>query len=113
MNITKQNISLPNGRWYDSTAYPNSGVFIVSDANAFAINNTTQSSIAISQCVAAYVNKSNNIVLYLDDEQSFINNCRILDQPKNEQIQSPNSVSEELFLKAMSLIVNKDESYKN
>lgn len=102
MNIEFKEISLLSADVYNSSKYPSTGFFVV-----------TQEMVGLDVLVYS----DGNLVYFMLKLQDIINfdlpNRK--EEPKLQITPNPKSnglVSEELFLKAMSLMVNKDESYK-
>jgi len=98
MKIEFKEISLPSIDYLTSQKYPSKGFFYV-----------TQGDIDKKDLV---FNTGDVVWLLLDNVsipniESYFEESAIEDSPKSNGL-----VSEELFLKAMSLMVNKDESYK-
>ena len=93
-------INLMGVDFYNYGAYPSDGIFLVNEMTT--VDDHT---------ILIYV--KNNCALYIGEGSDF--NLIESEKPKLEIVPNPKSnglVSEELFLKAMSLMVNKDESYK-
>tara|TARA_R110000787_G_scaffold11339_1_gene37710 strand:+ start:4058 stop:4363 length:306 start_codon:yes stop_codon:yes gene_type:complete len=93
-------INLVPTDFYNANSYKTDGLYIVHDETLVVI-------------VPILVYVKNHCVLYVGDCSglNFIETKEKLEIKANPK--SNGSVSEELFLKAMSLMVNKDESYKN
>jgi hypothetical protein len=105
MNIEFKEIELLSGDVYNSLKYPNTGFFLVDQKDLIA---------PASEMI---VYNAGNMVYFMLNFQEIRNFDvpKIKEEPKLEMegdTNSNGSVSEELFLKAMSLMVNKDESYK-
>lgn len=103
MNIEFKEISLLSIDAYNGIKYPNTGFFLVN-----------QTDLVGSDMV---VYNDGGTVWFMLNLQDIRNSDlpNIKEEPKLEIVPNPKSnglVSEELFLKAMSLMVNKDESYK-
>ena len=102
MNIEFKEITLSSGDVYNSSKYPNTGFFMV-----------CQDMVGLDMLVH-HDGTAVFFMLYLRDAVNF-DSFKETEEPKSEISPNPKSnglVSEELFLKAMSLMVNKDESYK-
>jgi hypothetical protein len=103
MKIEFKEISLLSEEVYVSGSYPNTGFFLV-----------RQRDLAESDMI---LYNDGNLVWFMLNIRDIvnINSFKETEKPKLEIEPNPKSnglVSEELFLKAMSLMVNKDESYK-
>jgi len=93
-------INLVPTDFYNANSYETDGLYLVHDMSLHAI-------------VPILVYVKSHCVLYVGECSglNFIETKEKLEIKANPK--SNGSVSEELFLKAMSLMVNKDESYKN
>lgn len=103
MKIEFKEISLSSTDAYNSTSYPNTGFFVVRQRDL------------VDSDMIAY--NDGSLVFFMINLKDIRNSDlpKIKEKPKLEIVPNPKSnglVSEELFLKAMSLMVNKDESYK-
>ena len=103
MKIEFKKISLLSTDAYNSTSYPDAGFFVVDQIDLVA-----------SQMI---VYNDGNMVWFMLNLKDIRNSdlSKIKEEPKLEIVPNPKSnglVSEELFLRAMSLMINKDESYK-
>ena len=104
MNIEFKEISLLSTEVYNSIMYPGTGFFLVN-----------QRELVASEMIVYNDGTVVWFMLNLQDVRNFDFPNRT-EEPKLEISPNPKSnglVSEELFLKAMSLMVNKDESYKD
>ena len=102
MNIEFKKITLLSEDIYNVSKYPNTGFFVVCEE-------------LVGQDVLVY--NDGNIVWFMLNLSDIIyfDSSKETREPKLEIEPNPKSnglVSEELFLKAMSLMINKDESYK-
>ena len=92
-------ISLAPADFYNFGAYPSEGIYLVAE-------------LVVPQISTTLLNVRNGCVIYIGEGVDF---NFIETEPKLEISPNPKSnglVSEELFFKAMSLMVNKGESYK-
>tara|TARA_R110002167_G_scaffold87190_1_gene235826 strand:+ start:601 stop:915 length:315 start_codon:yes stop_codon:yes gene_type:complete len=103
MNIEFKEITLSSTDVLNSLKYPNAGFFLVRQPDL------------VQADVLIY--NDGNLVWFMLNLRDIIdlNSFKETKEPKLEMegdTNSSGSVSEELFLKAMSLMVNKNESYK-
>jgi hypothetical protein len=103
VNIEFKEISLSSTDAFNSIKYPNTGFFEVHQIDL------------VGSDIIAY--NDGNVVWFMLNLSDVVNlnSFNETKEPKLEIEPNPKSnglVSEELFLKAMSLMVNKDESYK-
>jgi hypothetical protein len=102
MNIEFEEIELLSGDVYNSGKYPNAGFFVVRQEmvglDVLVYNDGT---------LAWFMLNLRDIVNFDYPKGTKEPKLEIEPNPKSNGL-----VSEELFLKAMSLMVNKDESYK-
>ena len=97
MKIEIKEISLPSMDCLMSQKYPSKGLFYV-----------TQGDIDKKDLVF----NTGDMVWYLVDNESIPNIESYVEESAIEDSPKSNGLSEELFLKTLSLVVNKDESYK-
>tara|TARA_R110002049_G_scaffold53852_6_gene150287 strand:- start:7839 stop:8129 length:291 start_codon:yes stop_codon:yes gene_type:complete len=95
MNVKLEEINLSTNNFYNASCYPKSGLFIVkSDTSTDVV----------------FVDVLGNFVLYISTFDIFKKCVPEIDEQKTKEVSS--GISEDLFLKTMSLLANKDESYK-
>ena len=101
MKIEFKEIELNSTDTYTASNYPSEGFFIV--------NNVDVKSKSLVYVVGTMV-----IFMLAEDNVIDFNSFKVVEETKVESQDNTQSnlVSEDLFLKAMSLMVNKDESYK-
>ncbi|NRA77324.1 MAG: hypothetical protein HRU18_03865 [Pseudoalteromonas sp.] len=98
MKLKVEEINLNSADVFLYEKYPNDGVFLVFDE------------IQKNDFGGQLVLRVNNFTLFL------CNGYDITFEYEDEsevEVKSDGSISQELFLKTLSLVVNKDESYKN
>tara|TARA_R110000737_G_scaffold350239_2_gene388655 strand:- start:566 stop:880 length:315 start_codon:yes stop_codon:yes gene_type:complete len=103
MNIEFKKITLSSTDVLNILKYPSAGFFLVRQPDLLQAD--------------ALIYNDGNLVWFMLNLRDIINlnSFKETKEPKLEMegdTNSNGSVSEELFLKAMSLMVNKDESYK-
>jgi hypothetical protein len=91
-SLEVREVSLDIADFYIYGKYPSEGLFLVKDAS-------------IAGNFPILVHVKNNCTTYIGDGIHFI--FKEIEEKKETQI------SEDFFLKTLSLIVNKEESYKN
>lgn len=95
MNVKLEEINLDTNNIYNASCYPKSGLFIVkSDTSTDVV----------------FVDVLGNFVLFISAFDIFKKCVPEIDEQKTKEVSS--GISEDLFLKTMSLLANKDESYK-
>lgn len=102
MKVEFKEIELNSTDAYIASSYPGEGFFVVNDVD-----------VKIKSLI--YVERDLVWVMLGESSEVNFNSFRIVEETKVElqdNTQSSGLVSEDLFLKAMSLMVNKDESYK-
>jgi hypothetical protein len=97
MKVEFKQIELKSEDVYNASNYPGEGFFVVNDLD-----------VKVKSLV--YVEK--DLVWFMLTESSEVNfkSFEVLEDTKVEP--KDNTVREDLFLKTISLVVNKDESYK-
>lgn len=101
MKIEIKSMHLGPTIMYDSNQYPNSGIFAVRDHDG-----------GIETGNVVFVDKQFSSVIHLSTESEFNVHFKVLDEEVETPKEVKGAISEDLFLKAMSLLVNKEESYK-
>ncbi len=105
MKVEFKEIELNSVDVYTASNYPDDGFFIVNDVDI-----KTKSLIYVKGDLVWFM-------LTEDDVVNF-NSFKVVEEVEETKVESQDDtqssglVSEDLFLKAMSLMVNKDESYK-
>ncbi len=97
MKFKVNEVEVKGGNMYLSESYEESGLFMAKDESG------------ISSFL--FVNKYNNMVSYICMKNEIPDLKAIGEKVVNEK-KTVEVVSEDLFLKSLSLFVNKDESYK-
>ena len=92
--VEVKEINLMLHDFYNHAAYPSDGLFLVND-------------MATVDYYTLLVIVKNNCVVYITEGVDI----DLIEEKKEEKVQT--QVSEDLFLKALSLAINKDESYKD
>lgn len=97
MKVEFKEIELNSTEAYTASNYPSEGFFVVNDVDVK---------------IKSLIYVKGDLVWFMLTEDNVIdfNSFKVVEDTKVES--QDNTVSEDLFLKAMSLMVNKDESYK-
>tara|TARA_R100000951_G_scaffold85055_1_gene72763 strand:- start:316 stop:621 length:306 start_codon:yes stop_codon:yes gene_type:complete len=101
MKVEFKEIKLNSADTYTASSYPSEGFFIVNELD-------------VKRKSLIYVEGDLVWTMLTEDNAVNFNSFKVVEETKVESQDNTQSnlVSEDLFLKAMSLMVNKDESYK-
>ena len=96
MKIKVTHIELNSADIYNNQSYPNNGLFLVFDE------------VLGGESGGQLILNTNGIILFLCNGNEVV-----IEEDEKVEIEPSNDISQELFLKTLSLVVNKEESYKN
>ena len=96
MKIKATYIELNSADVFNNQSYPNNGLFLVFDE------------VMRGESGGQLILNINGMVMFLCNGNEVV-----IEEDEKVEIEPSNDISQELFLKTLSLVVNKEESYKN